>query len=144
MENNQNILEALERNSARQLLFTKILCGTCILAVILCLVMVVTITGVCKELMTLAGPLEEVAGQVQAMGTQAGTVLNNLEAVTQTLADADLGNMVTQVNTLAADSQTAVNEALTKLDTIDIETLNKAIADLADVVEPLAKISRIW
>ena len=70
--------------------------------------------------------------------------MDNMETVTQTLADADLGTMVEQVNTLAANSQTAVSEAMAKLDTIDITTLNKAIQDLADVVEPLAKVSNIF
>ena len=144
MENNQKLLEQLEKHSARQLLFTQILCGVCIVAVILCLVMTLSITGAAKELMALAEPLQQAAGQVQTMATQAETVMNNLEVVTQTLADADLGNMVGQVNSLAADSQTAVSAAMEKLDTVDIETLNKAIRDLSAVVEPLAKLTKIW
>ena len=42
------------------------------------------------------------------------------------------------------ESQAAVADAMEKLDTIDIDTLNKAIADLAEIVEPLAKVSKIF
>ena len=84
------------------------------------------------------------AEQVQAMTGQAETIMDNMETVTQALADADLGTMVENVNTLAAESQTVVNDAMEKLDTIDIDTLNKAIQDLSDVVEPLAKVSKIF
>ena len=78
------------------------------------------------------------------MTGQAETIMDNMETVTQALADADLGTMVENVNTLAAESQTVVNDAMEKLDTIDIDTLNKAIQDLSDVVEPLAKVSKIF
>ena len=77
-------------------------------------------------------------------GWQAETIMDNMETVTQALADADLGSMVENVNALAADSQSVVSEAMEKLDTIDIDTLNKAITDLADVVEPLAKVAHIF
>ena len=55
-----------------------------------------------------------------------------------------LGGMVENVNTLTTDSQSAVTEAIEKLDAIDIDTLNKAIRDLSDVVEPLAKVSHFF
>ena len=59
-------------------------------------------------------------------------------------AQLDLAGMVENVDTLATTSQSAVEHATEKLDTIDLETLNKAIADLADVVEPLAKFFNVF
>ena len=113
--------------------------------------MTVAVTGAASQLMAVvtplqnvAGQIEDVAGQVQAMTGQAETIMDNMETVTQALADADLGGMVENVNALAADSQSVVSEAMEKLDTIDIDTLNKAILDLADVVEPLAKVAHIF
>lgn len=147
MENNQqmqNILSSLEKHTRRQLLFTKILCALCAAVVIISLVLMLAVTGAVSQITQLTEPLQEVSAQVQDMAVQAETVMDNLGTVTQALADADLGSMVENVNILTADSQTAVTEAMEKLDTIDINTLNKAIQDLADVVEPLAKFSNIF
>ena len=133
----EQILEKIEKQSRRQLLFTKILCLLCVIMLICTLVLTLSITGAVKEILTIAQPL-------QRMADQAGTVMANLDTVAQDLADADLGSMVESVNTLAADSQSVITEAMEKLDTIDIDTLNQAIQDLADVVEPLAKVSKIF
>ena len=143
-QNVQELLQKLENQSRQQLLFTKILCGLCAVVMVLSLVLTLSITGAVNQLVGLVESLEQITGQVREMTGQAGIVMDNMETVTQTLADADLGTMVEQVNTLAANSQTAVSEAMAKLDTIDITTLNKAIQDLADVVEPLAKVSNIF
>lgn len=144
MENNHEMLVNLEKNTRQQLLFTKILCGLCVLLVVCMLVLTVAITGVANEVLALSAPLQELSAQIQTVAKQAETVMTDLGAVAQALAAADLGGMVEQVDILATDSQTAVTEAMAKLDTIDIATLNKAIKDLAAVVEPLAKVSKIW
>ena len=144
MENNQEILKNLEKNSAQQLLFTKILCILCALVLVCSLVMMFSITGTVKELMALAQPLQELTAQVQALAAEADMVMADLGTVAESLAAADLGSIVENVNMLASESQSAVAGAMKKLDAIDIDMLNQAIRDLADVVEPLAKITRIW
>ena len=133
----EQVLAKIEKQNRRQLLFTKILCMLCVLMLICTLVLTLSITGAVQEILTITQPLQQ-------MADQAGTVMANLDTVAQDLADADLGSMVENVNTLAADSQTVITEAMKKLDTIDIDTLNQAIADLADVVEPLAKVSKFF
>ena len=133
----EEYLKKIEKQNRRQLLFTKILCVLCAAVLVCSLVLVVSIGGAVTELMALAEPLQELA-------LQAGTVMDNLDSVAQALAAADLGSMVENMNTLTADSQAVVSEAMEKLDTINIDTLNKAISDLAEVVEPLAKLSRLW
>jgi len=151
----KELLEKLEKNSSQQMLFTKILCILCALLLICSLVMMFSVTGAVKELMTLAEPLQELTEQVQNLTAKADVTITNLaeEAdavmkdlgiVAEALAAADLGSIVENINKLASESEGAVADAMKKLDTIDIETLNKAIKDLADVVEPLAKIGRIW
>ena len=151
MEMNEERLLKLEKSSRQQVLLGKILCVLCAAILICSLVMTVAVTGAASQLIAMvtplqnvAGQIEDVAGQVQAMTGQAETIMDNMEIVTQTLADADLGTMVENVNVLAAESQTVVSEAMEKLDTIDIDTLNKAIQDLSDVVEPLAKVSKLF
>lgn len=145
MENN------LEKYARQQLLFTKILCGIFALVLVCILVLTVAISGAAKQLVAVIAPLEDAVGQVEDVAAQvnnmtgqAEIIMDNMETVTQTLADADLGSMVENVNALTTESQSVVTEAMKKLDTIDIITLNKAIQDLADVVEPLAKVSNFF
>ena len=71
-------------------------------------------------------------------------VLDNLDTVTWELANADLGSMVENMSVLAADSQSIVEAAMSKLESINLEALNRAIEDLADIVEPLANISNFF
>ena len=68
----------------------------------------------------------------------------DLGVVAESLAEADLGSIVENVNALASESQNAVAGAMKKLDAIDIDTLNQAIRDLADIVGPLANFGRLW
>ena len=82
--------------------------------------------------------------QVQALTTQMETVLANLEVVTEQLAGMDLGEMVRNVDDLVVTSQAGVEETMAKLNAIDFDTLNKAIHNLADVVEPLAKFFSVF
>ena len=110
----EQIMEKLEKQSRQQLLFTKILCGLCALLLVCTLVLTIAITGAVKEIAVVAAPLQEIA-------QQAGTVMTNLETVTQDLASADLSSMVEGVNTLAVNSQSAIAEAMKKLDLIDID-----------------------
>ncbi|MBR2420925.1 MAG: hypothetical protein IKB09_01060 [Oscillospiraceae bacterium] len=144
MENKTELWEKLEKNTRQQLMFTKVLCLLCAILMVCMLIMAVSISGVAKEVVTLARPLQEVAGQVTGITAQAETVMENLDSVAKALAEADLSGMAQNINALTADSQSVVTEAMEKLDTIDIETLNKAIADLADAAELLGKVSRIF
>ena len=130
MENNQVALEKLEKNSRQQLLFLKILCGLCAGILICVLVLTLSIAGV--------------AGQVTELADQAKFVMDNLDTVTWELANADIGSMVENMGTLAADSQAIVESAMNKLDAINLEALNHAIEDLADIVEPLANLSNFF
>ena len=126
----EQVLKKLEKQSQQQLLFTKILCGLCALMLVCTLVLTILIGGAVQQIVAIAEPLQKIS-------QQAGTVMASL-------AEADLSSMVESVNSLAADSQSAITEAMKKLDTIDIDTLNQAIQDLADVVEPLAKVSKFF
>lgn len=126
----EQVLKKLEKQNQQQLLFTKILCGLCALMLVCTLVLTILIGGAVKQIVAIAEPLQEIS-------QQAGTVMSSL-------VEADLSGMVESVNSLATDSQNAITEAMKKLDTIDIDTLNQAIQDLADVVEPLAKVSKFF
>ena len=88
--------------------------------------------------------VKELSGEIATVAVQAETVLTNLETVTNELAAADLEALVADVDSLVTSSQAGVESALGKLNAIDMETLNKAIRDLAEVVEPLARMANIF
>lgn len=77
--------------------------------------------------------------QVNGLLSQLETVLSDLEQTTGQLAALDLESMVKNMDSLAVYAQESLQQTMEKLDTIDFETLNKAIEDLAKVIEPLAK-----
>lgn len=140
MESNQNmqsILEQLEQSSRKQVRYARIQCFFTIAAAVFCLILLIAICTVIPK-------VTEVAGQVNALATQAETVLTNLETVTAALAQADLADMVANVDTLAVSSQAGMEQALEKISAIDIEALNEAIQNLSDVVTPLANLMNRW
>ena len=62
-------------------------------------------------------------------------------------ADAALTSASTaaeNANQLVADNSDAVSEAMDKFNSVDFDALNRAINDLADIVEPLAKVSNFF
>lgn len=65
-------------------------------------------------------------------------IMEDLQTVTEQLAEADLSGMISDVDTLVSESEKGVSEALKKIEAIDIDTLNSAIQNLNDAVAPLA------
>ena len=47
-------------------------------------------------------------------------------------------------NRLVADNADAVAEAMGKFNSVDFDSLNRAVKDLADIVAPLAKVSNLF
>lgn len=67
-------------------------------------------------------------------------IIDNLEKITSELADANLVEMLDQVNVVVTDSQKGIKEAMEKVEAIDIEKMNQGISDLCSVIAPLAKL----
>lgn len=141
MEQEQKLTELLEeikKGNDKQILYARMQCIFSVVAALCCVI--ILIAGL-KILPTLRTSV-----------VQAETVLTNLEEVTTALSNTDLGSMVENVDGLVTDvsgliqdvsklvdtSQVGVEQTMSKLNAIDFETLNKAIEDLAMVIEPLA------
>ena len=134
MENTPEIHElmvSLEKSNRQQVRFARLQCIFAILAAVCCCAMLLVVLSVVPQ-------IQQVAIQVQALGSQAESVLTNLEDVTSKLAQVDLASMVNNVDLLVSDSQEGVKQALDKINELDITSLNQAIADLSSVVKPLA------
>jgi len=126
----QELLERLDESNRKQAKYAKWQCILSVLAAISCLGLFVLVCTLMP--------------QVEALTIQMETVLTNLEVVTDQLAGMDLGSMVENVDELVTTSQAGVEQAMKQLQEIDFNTLNKAIKDLADVVEPLAKFFNVF
>ena len=66
-------------------------------------------------------------------------ILEDMRVITSELADAELDQMIGNIDHLVVSSEKNINDALVKVNSIDIEELNRAIQNLSDVVEPLAQ-----
>lgn len=65
-------------------------------------------------------------------------IMEDLQTVSSQLAEVDLEGMVNNVDTLVNESNNSLNDAMRKLNSIDFDTLNDAIKNLNDTVEPFA------
>lgn len=134
-------MDQQQRFAKWQCILTGVAAACCLGIFILVCTLMPRAYGLAEQTETVLTDLEAVTGHLEG---QMEVILTNLDEVTQELAQADLAGMVENVDTLATTSQSAVEHATEKLDTIDLDTLNKAIQDLADVVEPLARFFNVF
>lgn len=126
----QELLERLDESNRQQAKYARWQCILSVAAALCC----VGLFALVWQLMP----------QVQALTGQMETVLTNLEIVTEQLAGMDLGEMVRNVDDLVAASQAGVEETMGKLNSIDFDELNRAIGNLSDVVDPMAKFFNVF
>lgn len=67
-------------------------------------------------------------------------VLEDVNLIVRDLQEADLSEMVENINELSIVSQEGITNATEKLDSVDLESLNQAIQDLSKIISPLAKL----
>ncbi len=105
-----------------------------------------------SALMTLV--LLFMGGFALTMGARLNGILNSAEStftqldmIATDINEADLPGMFDEINTLVQDGQaaastaaTGVEDALARIEKLDIETLNKTIQDFSAVVEPLSRL----
>lgn len=78
--------------------------------------------------------------ETENMMQDSQTVVKNLEQISTELVEADIPGMLNEVSELTTESQKGMQEAMQKIENIDIEKMNKAISDLSAVIAPLAKL----
>lgn len=128
MEANQEMLELLrkiEKSNRQKNVTNVLLCLFMLAAAVSCIAICVMVWRLMPQVNVLLGQLE--------------TVLTDLEQTARKLAALDLESMVSNMDSLAVYAQDSLHQTMEKLDTIDFETLNQAIEDLAQVIEPVAK-----
>ena len=126
----QELLNRLDESNRQQAKYAKWQCILSAAAAVCCVALFVLVCTLMP--------------QVRALTMQTESVLTNLEVVTDQLAGMDLGSMVENVDELVLTSQEGVEQTMKKLNTIDFDTLNGAIDDLAAVVEPLSRFFGVF
>ena len=137
----EKLLYKQNRYAKWQCILTAAAALCCVGIFVLALTLMPQIQAVTEHMNTVLTDLEAVTGQLEG---EMDTILSNLNTVTDELARADLEGMVADVDSFVTTGQEAVEQATEKLNIIDFETLNQAIEDLADVVEPLAKFFNVF
>lgn len=82
--------------------------------------------------------LNAMAASVEEATAQFSSSLASFETVAQELASADIAGKLQDLDALVLQSQEAIAQAMDKINAMDIETLNLAIANLAAIIQPLA------
>ena len=140
MEENKEMLELLrkiEESNRKQLMYTRIQCIAAVVAV-------ACFAGIYFLIKDFLPQVSAIITEIPGVVAQMESVLSNLEVVTTELAAVDYAGMVEGVNALVAAGQAGLEETVTKLNAIDFEALNKSIATLTEVMEPLAKFFKVF
>ena len=133
MEENKELLELLqkiEKANRQQVRLTRVVCIFALVAALCCICTV--------------GLVYNVLPQINTIISQMQIVLGNLETATAQLSVVDFSGMIADVEALVTTAQQSLDQTMNKLNTIDFQTLNKAIDDLAKVVEPMSKLMNVF
>ena len=133
MEQNREVTEILRKihkSNSVQTIVCSILCVFALVACVCCVILFVKVYEILPQMNVVFGQME--------------TILSNLEQTSEQLAAVDFQSMVQDVDALVITGQQGLEQTMEKLDAIDFNALNKAIGDLADVVEPLAKFFKVF
>ena len=133
MEENKELLELLqkiEKANRQQVKLTRVVCIFALVAALCCICTV--------------GLVYNVLPQINTIISQMQIVLGNLETATAQLSVVDFSGMSADVEALVTTAQQSLDQTMNKLNTIDFQTLNKAIDDLAKVVEPMSKLMNVF
>ena len=140
MEENKELLELLqkiEKANRQQVKLTRFICIFALVAALCCGCTLGLIYNVLPAITDILPQISSVASQMQ-------TVLSDLEQATRQLSVMDFTGMVEDVDILVTTAQSSLEQTMGKLNSIDFDSLNKAIKNLEAVVEPLAKFFKVF
>ena len=145
-------LERLEKYSRQQARTAKIQCAVSVISMLCCAAALVMV-------MLTVPKIEKMTVQTERFIKDASGALEDVQAASENISQLDLGpvllevkgllenvdglltnvdGLVGNVDTLVTTTQDGLEDTLVKIGKVDFDMLNKAIRDLADVVEPLA------
>ena len=131
------LLQNIEKANRQQVRLTRLVCIFALVAAICCGCTLWLVYSILPE-------ITEILPQISAVASQMQTVLSDLEQATRQLSVMDFTGMVEDVDTLVTTAQSSLEQTMGKLNSIDFDTLNQAISDLAKVVEPMSKLMKVF
>ena len=134
-----SVLKSIKEHEELQTKYAKKQGRIVALAAIFCVAIMI---GVGILVLSVLPKVVTLLDQANGIAVQADDVMKDLNVVTKQLAQADITGMIDDVSKLVVESEESINDAMKKVDAMDIDGLNKAIKDLGDVIEPLAKMMR--
>ncbi len=140
MEENKETLELLkkiERANRHQVWSGYIRSGLILVCAVCMVALVVMVARLMPQINEILGQAGLAMGQIQ-------TVLTDLQQTAGQLAQVDYAGMVSNVDNLVTTGQQSLEGMMEKLNSVDFEKLNQAIEDLAAVIEPLAKMAKVF
>ena len=140
MEENKETLELLkkiERANRHQVWSGYIRSGLILVCAVCMVALVVMVARLMPQINEILGQAGLAMGQIQP-------VLTDLQQTAGQLAQVDYAGMVSNVDNLVTTGQQSLEGMMEKLNSVDFEKLNQAIEDLAAVIEPLAKMAKVF
>lgn len=136
-EMNQNdLLAKLLEENKKEVYYSRIL-GFSAIGILIAVVisLVVTVPKVLHTVDNANQVLSEVSATLETAEEAIGNITEMSDAVK---------NMSSNMNSFVEDNANQVSDVMTSIDNINFEDLNKAIKNLSDVVEPLAKFFNVF
>lgn len=139
----QELLLRLEQSSQKREWYAKLQClfsivtafvFAAMLIIVLCYIP--KLNGIIDQADTILYHAEQVSRQLAEADIEG--VMTDLKDVTEQMAQTDLSGIARDVGSLVQTTQASVEDAMSKLNSMDLETLNQAISDLASVMKPLS------
>jgi len=91
---------------------------------------------------SIAARLDSAAAQMTDVDWK--SVGENLESISADLSAVDWLDLTDRVGTMAQTAEESLQVAQQAINDLDIETLNEAITELRDVIEPLSKLVNVF
>lgn len=132
----EELLTKLVKNSEKQLFYARIrTLATLIIAGGLLICMIVLAPEVLKTV-----------SQANAIMVQASETITLADTAIESITEmsASITEMGENMDTFISENAESVSQVMKKMEEVDFERLNKAIKDLGDVIEPLAKFFNLF
>lgn len=132
----EELLTQLVKNSEKQLFYARIrTLATLIIAGGLLICMIVLAPEVLKTI-----------SQANAIMVQASETITLADTAIESITEmsASITEMGENMDTFISENAESVSQVMKKMEEVDFERLNKAIKDLGDVIEPLAKFFNLF
>lgn len=110
-----------------------------IAAICVAAALLISLAIVVPKVFRFIGQLEETVMEVDDLLVDVKSITKDVNG----LAD-NVNSLVDNTNNMVTDNMGAITEIVQSLNEIDFDTLNKAITDLSDVVEPLGNMVRYF